>query len=208
MTQLTVFVPSELEAEILKDLNINLYIIGIGPIESALSSYQILLDKKLKLVFLTGWAGAYPETEINVGDIAIATYEILADFGRKYETHYAPFPDSFKVYNVCPLNHVFTEKIIQLLEEHNFSPTAGVFSTVCAATYDIKRAYFIKEKYNAIAENMEGFGVAKACEKLGVYLVEIRVISNLLSQPEKEWDKELASKILKKVWECIIKYWK
>ncbi|GEM_PF-640281 len=208
MCKLTVFVPSELEAEVLKDFDLDLQIIGIGPIESALSSYQILLNKKPKLVFLTGWAGAYPETELNIGDVVVATQEIFADFGRKYKTHYASFPESLKVCNSCSLNHAFTEKAIQFLETYDLSPVVGNFSTVCSATYDLNRAYFIKEKFDVIAENMEGFGVAKACEKLKVYMVEIRVISNLLFQPEKDWNKTKASEVLKKVWECLVKNWK
>uniref|UniRef100_A0A7V5XGR5 Nucleoside phosphorylase domain-containing protein n=1 Tax=Thermodesulfobacterium geofontis TaxID=1295609 RepID=A0A7V5XGR5_9BACT len=208
MYKLTVFVPSEFEAEVLKDFDLDLQIIGIGPIESALSSYQILLNKKQKLVFLTGWAGAYPETGLNIGDVVVATQEVFADFGRKYKTHYATFPESLKVCNSCSLSHVFTEKTIQLLEDCDLTPVVGSFSTVCSATYDLNRAYFIKEKFDVIAENMEGFGVAKACEKLKVHMVEIRVISNLLSQPEKEWDKTKASEVLKKVWECLVKNWK
>lgn len=208
MYRLTVLVPSEFEAEVLKDFDLDLHIIGIGPVESALSSYQILLEKKSKLVFLTGWAGAYPETELNIGDVVVATQEIFADFGRKYKTHYAPFPENLKVYNSCSLNHVFTEKTIQLLEDFDLTPTAGNFSTVCAATYDVNRAYFIKEKYGVIAENMEGFGVAKTCEKLKIFLVEIRVISNLLHQPDIEWDKNKASEALKRVWKCITRNWK
>ncbi len=208
MSKLTVLVPSEFEADALKGLNLDLNIVGFGPVESALFSYQILLTEKPKIAFLTGWAGAYPETELAVGDVVVATQEVFADFGRKYKTHYASFPENFKVCNTLSLSHAFTEKAINLLEEANFKVTAGIFATVCASTYDVDRAYFIREKYNAIAENMEGFGVAKACEKLNVYLVEIRVISNLLSQPEVDWDKKKASEVLKEVWKCIIKDWK
>jgi futalosine hydrolase len=208
MTKLTVLVPSEFEAEVLKDLNIDLNIVGIGPIDAALFSYQILLSKKPKLVFLTGWAGAYPDTELEVGDVVVATEEIFADFGRKYKTHYSPFPEDLKICNRISLSHAFTEKAISLLEDFNFNIAAGIFSTVCAATYDVDRAYFIRNKFDVIAENMEGFGIARACEKLKIYLVEIRVISNLLSQPEKEWDKDKASQVLKEVWKCISKNWK
>ncbi len=201
-------IPSYLEAFILKDLKIDLNIIGIGPIESALSTYEILLKKKSKLVFLTGWAGAYPETELKIGDITIATCEIFADFGKKYETHFSSFPPNFEVCNILELNNPFIEKTVQLIENCNFSVNIGPLATVCSTTYDSKRAYFIKTKYNVLAENMEGFGVAKACEKLGVSLVEIRIISNLLATPNKEWDKNKANKVLRKVWECLIRNWK
>jgi len=55
---------------------------------------------------------------------------------------------------------------------------------------------------------MEGFGVGRAARRAKVFLLEIRIISNLLSQPESEWDFERAGKVLREVWECLIREWK
>jgi hypothetical protein len=41
-----------------------------------------------------------------------------------------------------------------------------------------------------------------------VFLLEVRVISNLLANPEEPWDLEKAKKRLREVWECIVQNWK
>lgn len=205
---LLVLVPSSLEAKYLEDLPLDLHVIGIGPVDAALSSYEIFLEKRPNLAFLTGFAGAYPKSALEVGDVVVATCEKFVDFGRKYETHFTPLPEGIPAWDYCPLTHVFTEKLIYILELNGFNPQGAPLATVCAATYDPQRARYIEEKFQVIAENMEGFGVGRAARKAKVFLLEVRVISNLLSEPEKEWDFERAGKRLREVWECLLKEWK
>lgn len=203
-----VLVPSQLEAEFLKDLPLDLHIIGVGPVDAALSAYEIFLKKKPHLAFLTGFAGAYPQGNLKIGDVVVATCEKFVDFGRKYETHFTPLPEHITAWDYCPLTHVFTEKMIYFLEINGFKPEAGPLGTVCSATYDKKRAHFIGEKFQVLAENMEGFAVARAARRLKIFILEIRVISNLLAYPERDWEVEKAGKVLREVWECILKNWK
>ncbi|BAU23645.1 hypothetical protein THC_1277 [Caldimicrobium thiodismutans] len=203
-----VLVPSELEAKYLKDLSLDLHLIGIGPIDSALSAYEIFREKRPSLAFLTGFAGAYPKSELEIGDVVVGTCEKFVDFGRKYETHLTPLPENIPAWDYCPLTHVFTEKLIYILEVNGFNPQGGPLATVCAATYDLQRARFIEEKFQVLAENMEGFGVGRAARRTKVFLLEIRVISNILSAPEKDWDFERAGKRLREVWECLLREWK
>lgn len=203
-----VLVPSNLEAKFLDGLPIDMHIIGIGPVDAALSAYEIFLEKKPNLAYLTGFAGAYPQSEMNIGDVVVATCEKFVDFGRKYETHLIPLPENIPAWDYCPLTHVYTEKMIYLLEINGFNPNGGPLGTVCSATYDKRRAYFLGEKFQVLAENMEGFGVARAARRLKIFLLEIRVISNLLAYPEKEWEIERAGKVLREVWECILREWK
>ena len=205
---LLVLIPSELEAKFLKDLPLDLHIIGIGPVDAALSAYEIFLKKKPSLAFLTGFAGAYPKSDLKIGDVVVGTCERFVDFGRKYATHFTQLPEGIPAWDYCPLAHVFTEKLIYLLEINGFNPQGGPLATVCAATYDSKRAEFIEEKFQVIAENMEGFGVGRAARRAKVFLLEVRIISNLLSQPEKDWDLEKAGKRLREVWECLLRDWK
>ncbi|MFN3406347.1 MAG: hypothetical protein ACK40E_01260 [Caldimicrobium sp.] len=203
-----VLVPSKLEAEYLEGLPFDLHIIGVGPVDAALSTYEIFLEKKPTIAFLTGFAGAYPQSELKIGDVVVGTCEKFVDFGRKYETHLTPLPETIPAWDYCPLTHVFTEKLIYILEVNGFEPNGGPLATVCSATYDKRRAQFIGEKFQVLAENMEGFGVARAARRLKVFLLEVRVISNLLDEPEREWEIEKAGKVLRSVWECILREWK
>lgn len=208
MSKPLVLVPTSLEAEVLKEFPLDIHLIGVGPVEATISSYEIFLKKKPFLAFLTGFAGAYPKSDLEIGSVVVATCEKFVDLGRKYETHFTSLPEHLFPINYCSLNHSYTEKLIYILEIHGFSPQAGPLATVCAATFDIKRANFIEKKFQVLAENMEGFGVAYSAKKLKVNLLEIRVISNLLKEPEKEWKIEKASQVLREVWECILQNWK
>ena len=208
MPNYPVLVPSEFEAEVLKDLGLEIYITGVGVINAALSSFELFLVKKPRIAFLTGWAGAYPETGLKPGDIVIATEEIWVDSGRKYPTHYSPLPEKLGFCNSISFSSNLVEKTSLLLNTCGFEVVWGPLATVCAASYDIKRAAFFQKKYQVLAENMEGFGVAIAAKKAKVSLVEIRVISNLLNKPDEDWDFPTASKRLKEVWECLLRNWK
>ena len=208
MNKFSVLVPSEYEARVLEDLDIDLNIIGVGIIKAALSSYEIFLKKKPKLAFLTGWAGAYPETDLDIGDIVIASEEIWVDFGRKYPSHYTPLPEKLKICNSLKLDSHYAEKLIYLLDLCGFNAVSGPIATVCASSYDVKRALFFKNKYEVLAENMEGFGVAMAAKKCKIPFLEIRIISNLLENPENEWNFNKAAEILREVWKCIAQVWK
>ncbi len=203
-----VLVASDLEKEALEGLDLEVAIIGVGPVDSALNAYELFLTKRPGLAFLTGFAGAYPYSGLNLGDIVVGTCERHADLGRVYPTHMIPLPEALGVRDYCPLAHVFTEKLIYFLEIHGFNPQAGPLATVCSATYDVRRAKQIEERFQVLAENMEGFGVARAAKKAKVFLLEVRVISNLLSEPEKPWDLELAQKRLREVWVCLSQNWK
>lgn len=203
-----VLVPSELEASFLQDLPLEIEIIGIGPVEAALSAYELFQRRKPSLAFLTGFAGAYPQTDLDIGDVVVATCERFVDFGRIYGTHFVPFPEHVPSKDFCPLAHMFTEKLIYILEINGFNPQGGPLATVCAATYDVKRARFIAEKFQVLAENMEGFAVGRAARRSKVFLLEVRVISNSLSEPEREWEIERAGKRLREVWECLAREWK
>ena len=147
----------------------------------------------------------YPGSGLNVGDVVVATREVFADFGRKHKTHCSFFSDKIAGKFSCNLNHPFTEKLIYFLETGGFSPVTGTFASVCMASYHIERAKIIENRFSAIAENMEGFGVARAGEKKGIYIAEIRIISNLLKEPEKDWDFKKAGTKLKEVWKWLAK---
>ncbi len=208
MSKLLVLVPSNLEAQVLSDLPLDIHLIGVGPVEAAISAYEIFLEKKPFLAFLTGFAGAYPGSDLKVGSVIVATCEKFVDLGRKYETHFTPLPEHLSALNCCFLNHVYTEKLIYLLEINGFFPQVGPLATVCSASFDVKRAKFIEKKFQVLAENMEGFGVAFSAKKLKVYLLEVRIISNLLKEPEKKWEIEKVSQVLREVWKCIVQNWK
>lgn len=204
--KLLVLVPSEFEAEVLKDMNINLKVTGIGVVEAGISCFEIfskIKDREKTLVLLVGWAGAYPETNLKEGDVVIASKEIWVDFGRKFESGYHPLPEKLGTINSIPFSEHVVKFLSEKLEGCRISPFIGALATVCATSYELKRSYFIRKTFGVLAENMEGFAVARVAQRLGVKFAEIRVISNLLEFPEKPWKIEETGKRLKEVVKCL-----
>lgn len=204
--KLLILVPSEFEAEFLKDVDANIKVIGIGMVEAVISCFEIfsqIKDREKTLVLLVGWAGAYPETDLKEGDVVIASKEIWVDFGRKFESGYQPLPEKLGTINSILFSEHIVKFLSKKLEECKIFPFIGALATVCATSCELKRSTFIRKTFEVLAENMEGFGVARVAQRLGVKFAEIRVISNLLEFPEKPWKIEEAGKKLREVVKCL-----
>ncbi len=192
-----VLVPTELEAEPLKGLAFDLRVIGFGPVEAALSALEILSKVRPPVVFLSGIAGAYPETGLSPGDLVVATEEIFGDLALCFPGHLGVFGKHLPVTNRVHLGSPWLERALNLLEERGLPFEAGPMVTVCCATRDPDRGRLLQRRHQALAENMEGFAVARAARRLGIPLVEIRAVSNLLERPEDPWETEKALSSLK-----------
>ncbi|WP_068668308.1 hypothetical protein [Thermosulfurimonas dismutans] len=203
-----ILVPTELEAAPLRDLGLRMEIIGMGPVEAAVSAYEIFQQEKSQVAFLAGLAGAYPESGLSVGDLVLAIEEAFGDLAICYPERLGTFGKKLPVKNRLSLRSPYLEKAVCILEENEFHPEVGPLVTVCCATRDPERALLFGRRYAALAENMEGFGVALAAEKAGVTLIELRTISNLLEKPEDPWETERALSALKEALRCLSKNWR
>lgn len=201
-----VLVPSKFEAEALKDIDADIRVIGVGMLEAGISCFEIfskIKDREKTLALLVGWAGAYPETNLKEGDVVIASEEIWVDFGRKFENGYQPLSEKLETINSISFSEEIVKFLSRKLEGCKLSPFIGALATVCATSYELKRSYLIRKTFEVLAENMEGFAVARVAQRLGVRLAEIRVISNLLAFPGKPWKIEEAGKNLREVVRCL-----
>ncbi|WP_457756178.1 phosphorylase family protein [Thermodesulfatator indicus] len=197
-----ILVPTEIEASRLRPKGLSPEIIGMGPVEAALGAYQALLNQNKGPVILAGIGGAYPDSQLKTGDIALASVEFFGDLGICYDIGFQPFSEKLPVKKECSLRHPLLEKALAILEDNGFSPECGPFVTVCCATRDISRAELLAIKHqNALIENMEGFSVALVAQKLGFPLIEIRAVSNLLTEPDSPWAIDTA---LEKLGEALL----
>ena len=194
-----VLVPTELEAEPLKGLPLEMVVIGMGPVEAGLTTLEVLRERRPPVVFLVGLAGAYPDTELAPGDLVVAAEEIFGDLALCLPDSLSPFSQDLPVVNRVSLRTPWLERILALLSEGSFEVECGPCVTVCCATRDPGRALLFRRRHAALAENMEGFAVARATQRLGLSLVEIRSVSNLLENPEDPWETEKALARLREV---------
>ncbi|RJQ38548.1 MAG: futalosine hydrolase, partial [Nitrospiraceae bacterium] len=70
----------------------------------------------------------------------------------------------------------------------------GAFVTVSTVTGTDKRAKELEKRFNAICENMEGAAVAHVCAMYGIPMLEIRGISNIVEDRNRDkWDIKTAA---------------
>ncbi len=180
---------------------------GIGAVNAAYTLTLLAEYLSLDFVLATGCAGAFPQTGLNIGDIAVATSEIWAEAGAYTDTGWhslekinLPLYQKHKTlfYNVFEVPKKVKE-ISSLI--FNFLPKGvgykkGPFLTVSATTGSQERLYTLKRHFpEAICENMEGAAVAQICTIYDLPWFECRGISNLLGEYDKsKWNIDLAAK--------------
>ncbi|MDW7999332.1 MAG: futalosine hydrolase [Thermodesulfovibrio sp.] len=148
-----------------------LCISGIGKINSSIASILAFENFPINKAIISGIAGAYPASGLNIGDMAVAEKEIEADQGLLINCDEDEDSFIFMDFQEFPL---YVPNSLQ-----NFKK--GIFLTVSACTGNLKRAKFLERKFNAICENMEGAAIAKVAQNYGVPVTEIRSISNLVT---------------------------
>ncbi|MBI5674417.1 MAG: futalosine hydrolase [Nitrospirae bacterium] len=173
---------------------------GIGKVNAAHSSTLILENYPVKCMINSGVGGAYPNSGLKIGDIAIALKEIYGDDGVIAPTGWKDLKEigipllqigMRRYFNEFPLNQAAQ---IPVNSGKGFQIKRGVFVTVSSVTGTHQRALELENRFNAICENMEGAAIAHICAMHKVPLLEIRGISNIAGiRDKRRWNLSLAS---------------
>jgi futalosine hydrolase len=150
---------------------------GMGPAAAAAATSAALAGSQYDLVISAGIAGGF--APLGVGDIAIAATIAHADLGRELPDGFEPIPSAPAGYEVAPALAV---ELADRTGGH-----LGTIVTVSTVTGTAATADRLVERYpDAVAEAMEGAGVAAAAACHGVPVAEIRAISNIVG-PRGDW---------------------
>jgi futalosine hydrolase len=189
---------------------------GVGKTNAAHGATLLLEKFRPALVLLTGCGGAYRNSGMIPGDLAIASEEIFGDEGvitpqGWRSTQYMKLPllrkgkQSF--YNTFPMDRKMVNKATRILK--GFMPQTGPFVTVSEVTGTQEKADEMEKRFRGICENMEGAAAAQICTLYGVPLLEIRGISNVVKQRDKrEWKLSAAARVSQEAAREIILHWK
>jgi len=171
---------------------------GVGKINAAAAASVLIERCRPRLVINTGCAGAYPGSGLSVGNLAVASNEILGDEGVQTTEGWkdlrfmelASCAQGRRTYhNELPLSKHAAEKAMQLADYYGVFLMRGRFVTVSTCSGTRQRGETLARHFNAIAENMEGAAVAQVCLRSGVDCLEIRGISNLVVDRDMSaWD--------------------
>ena len=167
---------------------------GFGPIASAARTMQLLATSRPARVILVGIAGGLrPDVEVGtahtfhrvrcdgIGAGTGSNYKTAAEIGwlqwsADEETGYRTDQHIGDVIDLAPSSAASIDTDNELL-------------TVCAVSADVTDVESRLDRYpDVIAEDMEGFGVALACQLAGVTLHIVRGISNRAGdRDQKNW---------------------
>lgn len=156
---------------------------GVGPAASAAATATALATGRFELAISAGIAGGF--TPMSVGGIAVASAAVFADLGIESPDGFQPISATgFGVerYEVPPRLAV---ELADVTGGH-----MGTVLTVATVTGTAATATALQQRHpDAIAEAMEGAGVAAAAAAHDVAFAEIRAISNLVGPRRRdEWD--------------------
>ena len=175
---------------------------GIGKANAAIAVTAMIERCHPRLVINTGCAGAYMGSGLAVGDLAVATTEILGDEGVITSAGWLDFRGiglpllvrgGKRYYNEIPLAGHAIDRAVDLADRLGSPLAVGPFVTVSTCSGTVQRGAELGQRFTAVAENMEGGAVALACLRYGIDCLEIRVISNRVEERDMGgWDIPLA----------------
>ena len=181
---------------------------GVGKVNAASSATAVIENYPVRAVINFGVGGAYPDTGLNIGDVAIASKEIYGDEGvftaagikgmkeigiplvRIGKTKY------FNEFPLDPPSITFSE------DENNMNIMikTGNFITVSAVSGSQKRARDLGKRFDAVCENMEGAAIAHVSALYELPMIEVRGISNVAGVRDKrKWNLKIASQNCQKL---------
>jgi futalosine hydrolase len=170
---------------------------GIGPVEAAvqLTAYLASSAGSLQGVINMGVAGAYVEMEgADLLDICLAETEVLGDLGICTADGMEPLRGAaFEIVDTFDLDQGLRQRAAELLRDADVPYKSGIFVTVNCVSGSRQRGVMLARQHSGLCENMEGAAVARACQQFGLPLLEVRCISNLVTDRDlQKWQLKQA----------------
>lgn len=156
---------------------------GVGPAAAAAAASSALARTPYQLALCAGIGGGF--TPLRIGDIAVASSVAFADLGAEDGDAFIPLSElgfGTAHYDVEPRLSV---ELTDVANGHLGTILTVATVTGADATAAAHRARFP----DAVAEGMEGAGVAAAAFLHGVPFAELRAISNTVGRRDRaSWD--------------------
>lgn len=181
------------------DTRFDVEIAGVGPILAAARTASLLTKKNYDLVISAGIAGAFPG-RANIGSIVVSSEIICGDLGVETSEGFMEIEALNFGTSRYSVDSKLTQKIFERLKQNEMDAYLGGIITLSTITGTAAKAEkLMAREHGAIAEAMEGFGVATASNDIGILALEIRAISNLVGPRNKSaWRIDEAFQSLEK----------
>lgn len=161
------------------DSRIDVKLAGVGPISAGIQTAKALTSDEYDLVLNMGIAGGFAD-KAEVGSLVIANEIVSADLGAESPEGFITldelgFGESTRVKTDSDLVQILLESI----KAENIPVQAGNILTLSTVTGTAETTAKLQQREpGALAEAMEGYGVAMAAKEFDLPVLEIRSISN------------------------------
>jgi futalosine hydrolase len=180
--------------------NIDIEVVGVGPICAAVETTKLLGKKKYELVICAGIAGGFAK-HTSIGTLVISDRVISADLGAQSPEGFLSLEELSLGTTHFPVSPPLADTIKSILQTGMDEVVIGTILTLSTVTGTDITTNELAERYPyAVAEAMEGFGVATAANAFSIPFIELRAISNHIGLRDKsKWRFPQALAQLKKV---------
>jgi futalosine hydrolase len=164
------------------DSRFKVLVAGVGPVAAAVSTAMALAAASeasgYDLVVSAGIGGGFPG-QAEIGTAAVASEVIAADLGVQTLDGFSSIDELGFGISRLLVEPDLSSLLIEALRSKGIPIGYGPILTVSTATGTAETASELSKRIpGAVAEAMEGFGVAAAAARRGVPFMEIRAISN------------------------------
>ncbi len=160
--------------------------VGVGPAAAAAGTARLLAlaeaeGRPYRAVVSAGVAGGFPD-RAEIGTVVVATASVHADLGADSPDGFIPLGELGFGSHRAAVDPDLTATLRRRLPE----AVAGEVLTVATVTGTAARAVWLAKAHpQAVAEAMEGYGVACAAATAGTPFAELRTVSNMVGPRDR-----------------------
>jgi futalosine hydrolase len=161
---------------------VDFLVTGVGPVEATLALAQALggAPARYRGVINVGVGGAFGGAGLEVLDLCLARREVLGDLGICFAGRIEDLSPGLPAPRIFSLENGLLAAAEEILTGAAVPFRTGTFVTVSCVSGTRARGDMLRDRHQAICENMEGAALARVCQAFGVDLLEMRAISNLV----------------------------
>jgi len=180
------------------NVQVRILVTGVGMLLTAVHLTRYLAHENVDLVINAGIAGAY-HSDLNIGEVVAVISEQLGDVGAQERD--GGFTDIFEMRFIAPNEFPFVNACLvneNPCQSLRLKEVKGL--TVNKVHGEVHAIDFIRKKYQADIETMEGAAFLYICKTHKIPFTQIRAISNYVEPRNREnWNIGLAIKNLNEV---------
>jgi len=152
---------------------------GVGVANAAAATAAALAERRFTAVVSVGIAGGIG---VPIGGLVLGTASVAADLGADSPDGFLSLEDLGLGSSTVECDPDLTGRLATRLPD----AVRGTILTVSTVTGTAARADWLRTRHpTAVAEAMEGFGVATAAVRAGVPFAEVRAISNAVGPRDR-----------------------